>query len=214
MRKPLSAFISLVLFCWIQCPAAGDAEYEADVCVYGGTASGVMAAVAAAKEGGTAIIVEPSRWLGGMTGGGISELDWGRTQAVGGSTYGILKGEPGNEVYRSLFKDLIEKHDIQVIFDHRLGKVLRNGTTIRSIYLDFAPVDQAGCPIPEAITSDAATVRAKVFIDCSYEGDLMAKSGVSYTWGRESIEQYGELLAGVRPNLWVYDIDPYIEPVG
>jgi hypothetical protein len=55
-------------------------------------------------------------------------------------------------------------------------------------------------------------VTAKVYIDCSYEGDLVAKSGVSHTWGRESREQYGESLAGVRPNIWVYDIDPYKEP--
>jgi hypothetical protein len=55
-------------------------------------------------------------------------------------------------------------------------------------------------------------VLAKAFIDCSYEGDLMARSGVSYTFGRESREQYGESLAGVRPPLAVYDIDPYVKP--
>ena len=51
-----------------------------------------------------------------------------------------------------------------------------------------------------------------MFIDCSYEGDLMAKSGVSYTWGRESREEYGESLGGVRPILMRYDIDPYVKP--
>jgi hypothetical protein len=56
------------------------------------------------------------------------------------------------------------------------------------------------------------TIKAKVFIDCSYEGDLMARAGVSYTWGRESRDEYGESLAGVRPNLAVYDIDPYVTP--
>jgi hypothetical protein len=192
--------------------AAETTLHEADVCVYGGTASGVMAAVAAAKEGADVIIVEPSRWLGGMTGGGISDLDWGRKEAVGGSAYEILKGQPGNEVYRKLFKDLGEKHNVTVIYDHRLGKLQRDGHSILSITLDYAPVDKTGCPIPIPEKAEAATVKAKVFIDCTYEGDLMAMSKVSYALGRESREQYGESLAGVRPSLWVYDIDPYIEP--
>ncbi len=64
--------------------------HESDVCIYGGTASGVMAAVAAKKQGASVILVEPSRWLGGMTGGGIDHLDWGREAAVGGSTYKFL----------------------------------------------------------------------------------------------------------------------------
>jgi hypothetical protein len=185
---------------------------EAEVCVYGGTASGVMAAVAAAREGASVTLVEPSRWLGGMTGGGISDLDWGRKEAVGGTAYEILKGQPGNEVYRKVFKELVAKYDIQVIYDHRLGSVRRNGTSIRSISLDYAPVDPTGCPIPEPEKIAATQVEARVFIDCTYEGDLMAMSGVSYTWGREGREQYGESLAGVRPSLWVYEIDPYVEP--
>jgi len=56
------------------------------------------------------------------------------------------------------------------------------------------------------------TITAQVFIDCSYEGDLMARAGVSYTWGRESRDEYGESLAGVRPNLALYAIDPYVTP--
>ncbi len=56
---------------------AADAN-TAEICVYGGTASGVMAAVTAAKQGRSVILVEPSRWLGGMTGGGLSHVDWGR----------------------------------------------------------------------------------------------------------------------------------------
>lgn len=192
---------------------AGESTYyKADVCVYGGTASGVMAAVAAAKEGADVIIVEPSRWLGGMTGGGISHLDWGQKEAVGGSAYEILKDEPGNEAYRRTFTNLVAKHNIKVIYNHRLGKAHCRRNTIKTISLDYAPVDQTGCPIPKPVKLHAIAVGAKVFIDCSYEGDLMAASKVSYTWGRESNQQYGEFLAGVRPSLWMYDIDPYIEP--
>jgi hypothetical protein len=199
------------LGCHLQAIAAGTV-YEADVCVYGGTASGAMAAVATAKEGADVILVEPSRWLGGMTGGGISNLDWGRKEAVGGSTYQVIKGEPGNEVYRSKFKDLVKRHSVKVIYDHRLSSVQLDGRSIESISLDHAPVDDTGCPIPQPRQTVAATIRATVFLDCTYEGDLMAMSGVSYTWGRESREEYGESLAGVRPSLWVYDIDPYVKP--
>ncbi|MDA8989702.1 FAD-dependent oxidoreductase, partial [Opitutales bacterium] len=84
--------------------------------------------------------------------------------------------------------------------------------SIRSIMLDYAPVDETGCPPAQPTKSNVIKVSAKVFIDCSYEGDLLAQSGVSYTWGRESREHYNESLAGVRPSLWVHDIDPYLKP--
>jgi hypothetical protein len=216
MRRSKPHLLPIWLWCglWVGGGSAADPvpRHAADVCVYGGTASGVMAAVAAAKEGASVIIVEPGRWLGGMTGGGISNLDWGRRDAVGGSAFEILKGQPGNEVYRKVFKDLAAKHGIKVIYDHRLGKVQRAGSAICSMTLDHAPVDQTGCPIPEPEQAAVATIAARVFIDCTYEGDLMAMGGVSHTWGRESRQQYGESLAGVRPSLWVYDIDPYVEP--
>jgi len=226
--------------------------HEADVCVYGGTASGVMAALAAKREGAKIILVEPSRWLGGMTGGGINHLDWGKGNTVGGSTYKLLmegvkvrekkhhNGHAilgiGNKEYRERFKKVLEERGITVIHEHRLGKVRvgdaiitaptrqqpialgediaprGKAPSIRSITLDYAPFDKTGCPIPEPKKRNAITVSAKVFIDCSYEGDILAMSGVSYTWGRESREKYGESLAGVRPNLWLHDIDPYVEP--
>ncbi len=211
MKKVVIVLLMSMLFPW-NSHGAKKHTYTTSVCVYGGTASGVMAAVAAAKEGAKVIIVEPSRWLGGMTGGGISHLDWGRKEAVGGSAYDILKGQPGNNVYRKVFKDLAASHNIKVIYNHRLGKVQRKGDSIQSISLDYAPVDETGCPIPRPRKTNAATVMAKVFLDCTYEGDLMAMSKVSYTWGRESREQYGESLAGVRPSLWTYDIDPYLQP--
>lgn len=191
---------------------AGDRPDEADVCVYGATASGIMAAVAAAREGARVIIVEPSRWLGGMTGGGLMHIDWGREQAVGGSARPILKGDHDDAQYRAVFAAMLKEHQIPVIFEHRLGSVRIEESTIRAIVLDHAPPDRTGCPTAEAKTRRARTVTARVFIDCSYEGDLMAEAGVSYTFGRESRETYGETLAGVQANLAVYDIDPYVKP--
>ena len=211
-----------------------------------------MAALAAEREGAKVILIEPSRWLGGMTGGGINHLDWGKGSTVGGSTFKILMeglevkeqkhhgGHAvrgiGNKEYRERFKKAVEARGITVIYEHRVGKVQvgdatiesptrqkpiamnepirenKAGSSIRSITLDYAPVDKTGCPIPDPKKRNAITVSAKVFIDCSYEGDLLAMSGVRYTWGRESRDHYDESLAGVRPNLWVHDIDPYVEP--
>jgi arylsulfatase A-like enzyme len=241
-----------VLLIWQNCLAAEVTRHKADVCVYGGTASGVMAALAAEKEGAKVILIEPSRWLGGMTGGGINHLDWGKGNTVGGSTYKILMegvkeqeqkhhgGNAilgiGNKAYRERFKKVVEDRGITVIYEHRLGTVHvgdatidaptrqrpiamyesfeenKKGQSIRSITLDYTPFDKTGCPIPEPKKRDAITVSAKVFIDCSYEGDVLGMSGASYTWGREAREHYDESLAGVRPSLWVHDIDPYIEP--
>lgn len=182
------------------------------VCVYGGTASGVMAAVAAAREGCKVVLVEPSRWLGGMTGGGIDAVDWGNKKAVGGTASKILKDKGTDPEYRRVFLDLVKENSITVIYEHRLASVQREGATIRAITLDLAPPDRTGCPPAEPKLAAAMRVSAGVFIDCSYEGDLMAKAGVSYTFGREASEQYGESLAGTRPPLAVYDIDPFVKP--
>ena len=185
---------------------------SADICIYGGTASGVMAAVTAVKQGRTAVIIEPSRWLGGMTGGGLSHVDWGREKAVGGTALSILSKNYDDAQYRQVFRDLVKKYSIRVIHEHRVSAVQKDGTSIRSVSLDHAPPDALGCPVAASTKADAMTISARVFIDCSYEGDLMARAGVSHTWGRESRDEYGESLAGVRPNLAVYEIDPYLTP--
>ena len=107
MKHHLASIIVLgALLVGQNCLAAEVTRHEVDVCVYGGTASGVMAALAAEKEGADVLIVEPSRWIGGMTGGGINHLDWGKGNTVGGSTYKILtegleqlkRGHRGNAI--------------------------------------------------------------------------------------------------------------------
>ncbi len=81
-----------------------------------------------------------------------------------------------------------------------------------ALVFDHAPPDRLGCPLARPVTAGILRVPAKVFIDCSYEGDVMALAGISHTWGREARAEYGESLAGVRPDLAVYDIDPYQTP--
>ena len=132
------------LLSWQSCLAEEIKTYKADVCVYGGTASGVMAALAAKKEGTEVILIEPARYLGGMTGGGIHHLDWGKGNTVGGSTYKMLtegikdqnRGTSvsingvGNKEYRERFRKAIDTAGIKVIYEHRLGEVQVGGNTI------------------------------------------------------------------------------------
>jgi len=193
-------------------PAASAAEpVAADVCVYGATASGIAAALGAADAGATVIVVEPSRWLGGMSGGGLNAIDWGAKRSVGTMATKLLI-EKDDVAMRELYGRELAQRGIPVIYEHRLADAAKDGTRIRSIALDHAPPDGLGCPSERPLTAHAKTVAARVFIDCSYEGDLLAKSGVNYTWGRESREEYGESLGGVRPILMRYDIDPYVKP--
>ena len=182
-----------------------------DVCVYGGNASGVMAACAAAKEGAKVIVLEPSRWLGGMTGGGLMHIDWGREEAVSGSTRPILKKDYNDAQYRAVFAEMIKSAGVTVLFEHRVSAVEKVDGVIRAITLDLAPFDATGCPPALPAKTGARVVAAKVFIDCSYEGDLMARSGVAYTFGREAKSTYGESLAGAQPPMSVYAIDPYLK---
>jgi NADPH-dependent 2,4-dienoyl-CoA reductase/sulfur reductase-like enzyme len=132
------------------CAQAGDAV---DVCVYGGTASGVMAAVAAAREGCRVLLVEPSRWLGGMTGGGLCHIDWGRKAAVGGTARGILSQGYNDPQYRHAFLDLVKQHAVTVLYEYRLGAVRREETSIRGLVLDHAPPDRYGCPSKSPTTT-------------------------------------------------------------
>jgi len=192
--------------------ARGEDGDAVDVCVYGATASGIMAAVAATLGGSRVVVIEPSRWLGGMTGGGLSHVDWGREEAVGGTARGILKRGFNDAQYRDFFRDLLAEHGVPVVYEHRVTAVHREGAVIRSLTLDHAPPDRLGCPVAQPHAAAARRITASIFIDCSYEGDLMARAGVSSVFGRESRAEFGESLAGVQPPLAVYDIDPYLAP--
>ena len=108
-----------------------------------------------------------------------------------------------------------ENKNITTIFSHRLnpsGVVKKGHNSVSHIILDYAPVDSTGVPIEEPIQRKAKIVSAKVFIDSSYEGDLMAMMNVPYTYGRESMHKYGESLAGPEGQLMQYKIDPYKVP--
>jgi len=207
MGHPMSRFLAALLAGLTSLSAAD----SYDVCVYGGNASGVMAACAAAKEGAKVIVVEPSRWLGGMTGGGLMHIDWGREEAVSGSTRPILKKDYKDAQYREIFAAMLKAAGVTVCYEHRVSEVEKSDGVIRTVSLDLAPFDETGCPPALPTKAGVLTIKAKVFIDCSYEGDLMARSGVAYAYGREAKSAYGESLAGAQPPMSVYAIDPYVK---
>jgi hypothetical protein len=188
-------------------------QKEVDICVYGGTASGVVAAYSAAKLGKSVILIEPGKYLGGMTTGGLGWTDIGNKYAVTGlarlfyrrlgTQYGKLEQWtfPPSAATKEINR-LIADGRVETLYLHRIVSADKRGTVIRRITLEKS--DDAGAP--------HVTVKARQFIDCSYEGDLMARAGVSYFTGRESNDLYDESLNGVQMSIlhqFPDSIDPY-----
>ena len=189
-------------------------EMQADVCIYGATPAGILAAVAAKQEGMSVVLVEPSRWVGGILGAGIKPMqDCPVPKAVGGLTAKKVF-DMGNrpDVIRDDFARWLQQEKIPLVFECRVQRVEKSGTGIVRLILELAPPDSCGVPAPVATKKDVAIVAAKVFVDTSYEGDLMAGAGVKYATGREPREKFDETLAGVGdPTNWM-PIDPYLVP--
>lgn len=185
-----------------------------DVCIYGATPAGIVAAVAARQEGCSVLIIEPGRWVGGILGAGIKPMqDCAAPQAVGGlTTSRVFKLGNRPDVIRQAFAAWLEEEKIPVLFEHRVQKAEKSGTAITKLLLELAPPDKNGVPAPKATKSDAATIEAKVFIDASYEGDVMAAAAVPYAVGREAASTFNEELAGVGPTTNWTPIDPYVVP--
>jgi hypothetical protein len=172
------------------------ADKEYDLVVYGGTAAGVSAAVSAAREGAKVALLEPTKHIGGMVTGGLSMTDFGNKKCIGGLALEFyerlgkhyskpIEWYPEPHVAEETLNAMIKEAGVPVFYEHRL---LEND--------GVAKLDDG--KITSIKMENGSEFSAKVFADCSYEGDLMAKSGVKYTFGREGQDQYGEELAGVR----------------
>jgi FAD dependent oxidoreductase len=189
-------------------------ERNVDVCVYGATPSGILAALAVRRAGKSVMIVESSRWIGGILGAGIKPLqDCPNPAATGGMTHDLLF-TLGNspEAIRNSFQDLIKDRGIDVVFEHRISEVVKDASRVTKSIYDRAPFDALGCPPAEASEKASLEVSAGMFIDASYEGDLMARAGISYRVHRESIAESGEEIAGVREPVELTPIDPFVIP--
>lgn len=208
-----SAFVIAALLLVHETRAAEPAKHV-DVCVYGATPSGIVAAVAAKQGGCSVFIVEPGRWVGGILGAGIKPLqDCPVPQAVGGLTTGrVFKMGKRPDVLRQGFAAWLVEEQIPVIFEQRMQRVEKSGTAISRLTLELAPPDRNAIPAPTAKQKNVSTIEAKVFIDASYEGDVMAAAGVKYAVGREAAAAYQEELAGVGPTTNWTPIDPYVVP--
>ena len=192
--------------------AGGTERRKVDVCVYGGTSGGVIAAATLARLGRCVLLIEPTRHVGGMTAAGLGWIDFGRASAIGGATkryfdsvrayYAAINIKTNGwsvepHVAEMLFEKILAENKVEVVREARLGSVKKEGRRIRSVTLDKAPVDAHGAPSPQAQESSFLTVEAAMFMDCSYEGDLLAFAGVSHRSDRESRDEYGENLAGI-----------------
>jgi hypothetical protein len=161
------------------------------------------------------------RSFGGLTGeyyrrvreyyatNGIDVLKFGNDGAV---------AEP--HVAEAVFEQMVgeqAKH-LTVFRESRLASVRKEGRRIRTLVLDKAPVDRRGAPSPEPMERSYVSISASMFIDASYEGDLLAATGISHRGDRESQAEYGEKYAGIVPNdrtapgTAVTAVDPYMRP--
>ncbi len=232
----LGAYISLLAF--------GDNGTQPaetfDIIVYGGTSAGIAAAVQADRMGKSVVVVSPDLHLGGLSSGGLGWTDSGRKETIGGlarefyhrvwqhysndnawpwqtrSEYGnrgqgtpAIDGEQRTmwifepHVAEQIFEDLVAENEIKVVRDawlDREGGVALEGNRITSI-----------------TTLKGKTFHGTIFIDATYEGDLMAAATVSYTVGRESNATYGETLNGVQTkralkHQFDFPVDPYVVP--
>ena len=186
-----------------------------DLVVYGATASGVMTAVYGARAGLKVALLEPGRHVGGMVSGGLSHTDVGRREVIGGAALefywraGLHYGLPQ---YLQDIAWYVEPKAAEAIFRQMLdeaGVAVLSGRRLR----ETDGVQKQGARLAAITMENGERFAARVFADATYEGDLMAQSGVTFTWGRESSAQYGESLAGVRgetpKHQFLIDISPY-----
>jgi hypothetical protein len=213
-------------------------QTKADVVVYGGSAGGVIAAVAAAREGKSVTLIVPGKHIGGMVAGGLGATDVGKAQAIGGYSreffdhvrdYYVRKyGKDSQQVkdcsggFRfephvadAVFKQMLNDAKVNVVLERRLTANLRfadNAKRIESITISSLPLKEDKSPNGSFVQT---TVQAKVFIDASYEGDLLALAKVSYRVGREAKAEFNETIAGVQKyssaHQWQAKVSPFAE---
>lgn len=220
-----------------------------DIVIYGGSSAGIAAAIQASRMGKSVVVIEPTNRIGGLTTGGLGQTDIGNKQAIGGIAREFYQNirdhyeNPDNwkwqkqeeyrdggqtrtaedeeamwtfepsaalEVYHKMLKD----ENVEIKYNQRLDRA--NG------------VKKEGVAITSITMESGEEYQGKMYIDATYEGDLLATAGVSYTVGREANEKYGETLNGVQypdysPTLkgeqslnagnhnFVAGVDPYVE---
>lgn len=226
IRNLITALIMALPLCATAQEGGAVPAADVDICIYGSTPAGIMAAYTARLKGKSVLLVSPTKRLGGMTTGGLGWTDIGDSV----SHRRIIKGF-AREFYRRIghhygmasptfyfepkvalatFRGFLDeagiKDDTDIWYQWRIVSAQKEGNDVQSIVLEDATAPK---------TTPQRTVRARIFIDCSYEGDLMARAGISYTVGREPASQYGEPENGVQclnKHQFCDGVDPYVEP--
>lgn len=185
-----------------------------DVVVYGATPGGIAAAIAAKREGASVALIEPSKHIGGMTVGGLSRTDYGKPSVIGGiakeffaradahyndpkKTHSTSFWYSEPHVAEKTFHDMLKESGIEPLV----------GLTIKSVTRD-------GAKVTSLTTDDGKKFEGRVFIDASYEGDLMALAGVKYFVGREGRADFDESLAGFLPEPFRLETVEYMATPG
>ncbi|WP_154856479.1 FAD-dependent oxidoreductase [Cyclobacterium xiamenense] len=239
------ALLALILLpVLVACGPDQEQEEITDVIVYGGTSGAITAAIQAKKMGKSVIVVSPDTHLGGLTAGGLGWTDTGKKEVIGGLSRefyqrvydkyqeeGAWKWEDredfGNKgqgtpaidgAFRTMW--IFEPHVAEEVYDEWVEEL--GIEVLRDEWLDR----ENGVTVEEGKITAIRTLSGKeftgkMFIDATYEGDLMAAAGVSYHVGREANSVYGEEWNGVQTGVYhhkhhfkVLDqpIDPYWIP--
>jgi hypothetical protein len=215
---------SLAVLTWLAsltCAACATAQapvktLQVDVCVYGATSAGVAAAVQAARQGNSVVLLDCDGCVGGLSASGLGATDVGADTAIGGVSrefYRRIRKHYDDDASwtaetRAKFRGpghqkgsdvafTFEPHVASAVFAAMLQEAK---VAVRKERLDreATGIEKTGARIQWIRTEGGDRIAARVFVDCSYEGDLMALAGCSYTVGRESNAQYGETLNGVQ----------------
>lgn len=219
--------------------SASDQVHRTDVVIYGGTSAGVVAAVQVARMGRKVILVEAGDHVGGLTTNGLGATDSGRKETIGGISREFYRrvqehyrektawtlqdpNEATDKGGRPLFSP-----DAQTmwVFEPKVAQTIMDGLARESgaeIFYRERLDREKGVRLEDgkiaAITMESGRrFEAAMFIDATYEGDLLASAGVSFAVGRESNSVYGETLNGVQKtlmkgHLFTRSVDPYLVP--
>ena len=174
-----------------------------DICVYGGTPGGVGAAVQARRLGKTSALAVFRRHVGGLTAAGLTAVDLGKKESIGGMAEEFLNRMGKWSGFRAAdaeqtMRAMLAEAGVPVWFEHRLARVDQDGNRIRALVFE-----------------NGDRIEAQVFVDATYEGDLLARAGVSYHVGREGNAAYGEAFNGyfiADKHQFRFSVDPYRTP--
>jgi FAD dependent oxidoreductase len=215
------------------------AEKQHDIVVYGGTSGGIIAAIQAAKSERSVVLVSPTAYLGGLTTSALGWTDLGSDAILGGLSREFYtrvfkhyeKPEAWKWEERAKFANdgqgvpaLNPKTQLASVFEPSVTTAIFNdmlkehGITVVTARLDLKNgVVMDGKRIKKIRTEDGREFAGKMFIDATYEGDLLPGAGVSFTVGREANATYNETISGIQTKRAVKNqlpdgIDPYIKP--